>query len=104
VFMVLEPLHRFLSLIKIKRENHYFFNYNIYNEHRYQHDEQAALIRVCNREYESLLDLAKFGTKELIESVEKLHQDRRVLADLMPKGLDRQCLVCFSTVKRCSIM
>mmetsp|Transcript_5100 Transcript_5100/g.6462 ORF Transcript_5100/g.6462 Transcript_5100/m.6462 type:complete len:257 (+) Transcript_5100:65-835(+) len=70
----------------------------------YHHDEEAALVRICNKEYEGLLDISKDGVLELIQEVEKLHQDKRILADLMPQGIDRQCLRCFSTIKQCTIM
>lgn len=77
---------------------------------RYAHDDESALVRICNMDYESLIDKSRQGTKELIEGAEKLHHDRRVLADLMPRGIDHECMkwytcLCINTgAQNCAVM
>jgi hypothetical protein len=74
------------------------------------HDEQASLVRAVNKDYEALLDAAFAATGGMIGDVERLHHDRRVLADLMPRGLDRECMHWYTCLcvkgglRNCSVM
>jgi hypothetical protein len=74
------------------------------------HDEEAALVRACNKDYEYMIDSARHVTNGVIDECEKIHNDRRLLADLLPRGIDRQCMRAYSCVcvscglQKCSIM
>ena len=63
-----------------------------------------------NKDYEAMLDQAYGSTGGMIAEVETLNHDRRILADLMPRGLDRECMDWYSFfcikggLRKCSIM
>lgn len=67
-------------------------------------------MRAVNKDYEALLDAAFESTGGMIGEVETLHRDRRVLADLMPRGLDRECMDWYTYfcikggLRKCSVM
>jgi len=76
----------------------------------YAHKEESTLLRQCNKDYEMLIDEAKVGVVECLEAVDALHKERRVMADLMPRGLDRKGMEVFNLLcvktgcYRCSVM
>eukprot|EP00613_Pedinella_sp_CCMP2098_P006183 CAMPEP_0171612366 /NCGR_PEP_ID=MMETSP0990-20121206/11165_1 /TAXON_ID=483369 /ORGANISM="non described non described, Strain CCMP2098" /LENGTH=238 /DNA_ID=CAMNT_0012176079 /DNA_START=188 /DNA_END=905 /DNA_ORIENTATION=+ len=45
----------------------------------WSHDEESALVRACNKDYEAMIDRARRGGKGIIEECEKVHGDRRLL-------------------------
>mmetsp|Transcript_78417 Transcript_78417/g.156864 ORF Transcript_78417/g.156864 Transcript_78417/m.156864 type:complete len:263 (+) Transcript_78417:186-974(+) len=76
----------------------------------WSHDEESALVRACNKDYEAMIDRARRGGKGIIEECEKVHGDRRLLADLLPRGIDRECMNVYSCccvksgAKNCALM
>ena len=64
----------------------------------FKHDNEVAVIKECNKDYDDMIERARAGTQGLIEKVEHVNTNRADLEDAMPRGCDKDCMNCYNVV------